>query len=309
MISLALAAAAAAAIGALVAVAARDRRIVAIGLLVAMVSAPLASSPEPQPLAIALRILGAVLAAYLLWAAASARSTGSEGSGIGIAAEIAVAAAAFVVGWFVTPVAPLPGPVAAQAAGMAFVALAITPLTGRNVMRAGIGLTVLVLGISLLLQAWVGPASTLGQIVLVALLIGTVGATSLLLSPSEPPASGRQAADEAIDPAWSLDTDVEAAESDTAGESAPDAETAPGDAQATVQAAVQAVVRQPPRLRSATIRGPGAKSPRAIRHNGPTRKPEGAAPVEGATDQPASPPAIPQASPRARRLRPREPRQ
>ena len=185
MIQLAVVAAAAAVIGGVAAVTPRDSRLVALGLLVAMVATPLASSSEPTGLAVAFRILGAVLAIYLLWAATRDRSIESEGSGIGAAAELIAAAAAFSVGWFVTPVKPLAGPVAAQAAGFALMALAIVPMAGRNVFRVGAGLVLLLLGISLLLEAWVGAGSSLRQVVLTVLLVGTVGATSLLLSPAE----------------------------------------------------------------------------------------------------------------------------
>ena len=94
----------AAVVGAVVAVAARDNRLVFLGLLVAMVAAMFVSSPEPTALVLAFRILGALLAAYLLWAVARARSIKSEGTEIGITAELAAAAAAYAVGWFMTPV-------------------------------------------------------------------------------------------------------------------------------------------------------------------------------------------------------------
>jgi hypothetical protein len=135
-----------------------------------------------------------LLAAYLIWAATRARSIESEGSGIGPLAEMAAAAAAFSAGWFVTPVEPLVGPVAAQAAGVALVAVAIVPLTGRDVMRVGAGAAVLVIGGSLLLEAWVGAASSLGQIVVTALLVGIAGATGTLMSPMDIPAARRVSA-------------------------------------------------------------------------------------------------------------------
>ena len=183
MIQIADIAAVAAVGGGVAALAARDSRIVVGGLLLAMLATPVVSSPEPGALALAFRFLGAMLAAYLLWAAAGAQSIASEGSGIGAGAETAAAAAAFAVGWFVVPVKPLAGPIAAQAAGFALIALAIVPLSGRNVLRAGAGATVLTLGLYLLLQAWVGVTSPLGQIAETAVLIGVVGAASLLIGP------------------------------------------------------------------------------------------------------------------------------
>jgi hypothetical protein len=183
MIQIADIAAVVAVCGGVAALAARDSRIVAGGLLLAMLATPVVSSPEPGALTLAFRFLGAMLAAYLLWAAAQAQSIASEGSGIGAGAETAAAAAAFVVGWFVMPVRPLAGPIAAQAAGFALIALAIVPLSGRNVLRTGAGAAVLTLGLYLLLQAWVGATSPLGQIAETAVLIGVVGATSLLMGP------------------------------------------------------------------------------------------------------------------------------
>jgi hypothetical protein len=195
------------------------------------------------------------------------------------------------------------------------------------VMRVGTAIALLVLGISLLLQAWVGPLSSLQQIVLMALLVGIVGATSLLMAPSELPAASRLRAAGAIDQAEREDRETElvgdaepapddgpagpsaqtpgAAASDAAQETAADGQAAPSPSEAAVQAAVQAVVHPPTRVRSATIRASSSKSPSAIRHSAPTRLPEDGA----ATDPPASPPVAPQVSARARRLRPREPRQ
>ena len=185
MIQPAVAAALLAVAGGVVAVSARESRLVALGLLLAMVAAPLASSPEPSSLTIAFRFVGGGLAAYLLWAAARSQSISSEGSGVGVAAELALAAAAFSIGWFVAPVKPLAGPTAAQAAGFALVALAVAPLAGRDVFRVGTGVAVMALGISLLLQAWAAPASSLQQIALTALFVGVLGATSLLIAPAE----------------------------------------------------------------------------------------------------------------------------
>jgi hypothetical protein len=187
MIQLAALAAVAAVIGGVVAITARDSRTVAFGLLMAMVAAPAASSPEPSTLAMAFRVLGALLAAYLLWAAAGAGPVSSEGSSIGPTAELTVAVAAFCLGWFATPVKPLAGPVAAQAAGVCLIALAVVPLAGRNVVRIGVGAAMVTLGASLLLQAWTGPASPLEHVLIAGLLVGVVGATSLLMSPAGSP--------------------------------------------------------------------------------------------------------------------------
>ena len=169
--------------GGVAALTSRDARGVAAGLLVAMAASPLASSPAPSTLAMALRAVGALLATYLLWTAARGRSVSSEGSSSGLPAEAALAAAAFCVGWWASPVAPLPGSLAAQAAGVSLVVMAVVPLAGRDPLRAGTALVGLIVAFSMLLEAWIGPASPLQQLVWTGLLVGATGATSVLISP------------------------------------------------------------------------------------------------------------------------------
>jgi hypothetical protein len=183
--------------GGVVAVTARDGRIVVLGLMLAAVAASLVTSPLPSSLAVSARILGAMLAAYLLWAAAGSRSVDSAGSAIGLVAEGAVALAAFAVGLAVAPVDPLAGPAEAQAAGLSMIALAVVPLAGRDVFRMGVGVTLLTLGGSLLVGAWTGPAFPLGQLAIAALLVGIAGATSLLIPSAEEAAAVEAAAVEA----------------------------------------------------------------------------------------------------------------
>jgi hypothetical protein len=310
---------------------------VALGLLVAMVATPLASSPEPTALAVAFRILGSVLAAYFIWAATRDRSIESEGSGIGAAGELIAAAAAFSIGWFVTPVRPMVGPVAAQAAGLALIALAIVPLAGRNVLRVGAGIVLLLLGISLLLEAWVGPGSSLRQVVLTVLLVGTVGATSLLLSPTETAAVERE--DAAAEPGAAEPTEgaVDAVK-DAAAEPGPDGlaiglprpeaapeastggpvEAAAAPAAAHVAAPAAAPVAAPaapaatpaaPR-RVSTARTSKPRALRASRVAAPDAGVEGAGPVADATPSQPEPSAkLTPAPSRARRPNPREQRE
>lgn len=338
MIQLAVVAAVAAVISGVVAIAARDGRLVALGLVLAMVAAPLASAPEPPALTIAFRILGAMLAGYLLWVAARAQSISSEGSGIGPVAEVAAAAAAFCVGWLVVPVKPLAGPVAAQAAGISLVALAVAPLTGRNVLRVGTGFAVLALGLSLLLGAWVGLASSLQEIVVMALLIGIVGATSLLISPTEPPSplpGDTAAADGLVGPVETAqELGIESTDESTDDmepKSAGRPPTAPvTTSEAAPEVEVEAAVETVPEAaanRVSTVRAAGPRSPRAIRHGAPTRQAKGPAPIDEAASveapapvgegssidevapaPPASSPPTAPASARTRHLHPREPR-
>ena len=81
-------------------------------------------------------------------------------------AEAALGGAAFVIGLAIRPVDPLAGPVAAQAAGVAVVALAVMPLAGRNVFRLGVGTMLLTIGCSLLLGAWSGATPPLQHLAL-----------------------------------------------------------------------------------------------------------------------------------------------
>jgi hypothetical protein len=182
MIELASVAAAAAVVGGVVAVTARTGRTIALGLAVAFVAAPLAASPLPGQLSLFARIAGAVLAAELLWVGTRVRAVRGEGSAIGPAAEAAIAAAAFLIGLWIAPVKPLPGPVTQQAAGLALVALAMIPLVGRDVLRLGIGAALLAVGLSLLREAWLGPGPSLEHFAVAALLVAILGATSLLVA-------------------------------------------------------------------------------------------------------------------------------
>ena len=339
MIQPAVVAAAAAVVGAVLAVTARDARLVIMGLIVAMVAAPLVSSSDPTALALAFRILGAFLAAYLLWAAVRDRAIESEGSAIDPGSELMVAAAAFSVGWFVAPVKPLAGPVAAQAAGFALIALAIVPLAGRNVIRVGAGIFLLLLGISVLLDAWVGAGSALRQVVLTALLLGTLGATSLLVSPvaqaTEPQgadaAVGGEAPAETAEVAaavqWAAEDSIVSAEAmdDSTAQSTPaTAGATDGAAAATPTSATPAAATEVARdtapipkaatkaapKRPSTARTSKPRSTRASRAAAPIDAGEDAGSVDGPTPGPDALTEQPAPEPtRVRRIRPREQRQ
>jgi hypothetical protein len=184
MIDLAVASGAAAVAGGIVAATVRNRRGVALGLAVALAAAPFAASPLPGTLGLAARVAGALLAAEVLLVACRVRRVRSEGSAIGVVAETAIAAAAFVVGLWIAPVKPLAGPATEQAAGLALVVLALIPMTGRDVLRIGVGTILLALGLSLLREAWLGPAQPFENLTLAALFVALAGATGLLISRS-----------------------------------------------------------------------------------------------------------------------------
>jgi hypothetical protein len=173
---------------AVVAVTVRDGRIVAVALLAALALAPFASDPPPGGLAVAARIAGALLGAYMVWIAAGS-GVRSEGSAIGLPAEIGIAAVAFALGWWIAPVNPMPGPVAEQAGGISLLAVAALPLLGRNVFRIGIGAAVLTLGVTILMEAWLSPLPPLAELAGTALLAAILGATALLSDPADPAAA------------------------------------------------------------------------------------------------------------------------
>ena len=163
---------------------ARDLRAVAAGLAVAMLAAPFASSPLPATLPLAARVAGALLGADLLWVAARAKGIRTEGTAIGFPADAAFAAAAFLAGYWIAPVAPIAGTTTGQAAGVALVVLAIVPLAGSDALRAGVGAALLCLGLTLLRETWVGPAPALEDLAVAVLLAGIPGATAMLMAPA-----------------------------------------------------------------------------------------------------------------------------
>jgi hypothetical protein len=171
---------------AIVAVCAADGRLVAIAIFAALAASPLLASPLPGALQIAARFVAALLAAYVLWIVMKGGAVRSEGSAIGILAEIAVAAAAYVLGWWIRPVDPLQGPVAEQAAGFALIGLAALPLAGSNVLRAGVGVMLLTLGASFVMDAWLGPAPALVQLGLTTFLLVVPSVVALLVDVEDP---------------------------------------------------------------------------------------------------------------------------
>ncbi len=159
----------------------RDGRAVALGVLAALLVSPFATSPVPGGLQLAARAVAAVMAAYVLWVVMKGGEVKSEGSAIGPLAELAVAAAAYALGWWILPVSPLAGPQAEQAAGFAVVALAVLPLAGANPLRAGVGVLLVVLGVAMVMDAWLGQMPALGQLALTALLLAIPAAISIVV--------------------------------------------------------------------------------------------------------------------------------
>lgn len=173
--------------GAVVVVAARDTRTVLLALAVALVASPLLADPVAPPLGLAARFVGAILAVYLLWVIARERGVGvlpspTGGSRIGWPAEILVAAGAGVVGFAAHGLgAPAGGPPLASAAGFAVAALAVAPVvTGRDVIRVGTGLLLLIDAGLVVRIALGGTPGEVEQLVTAAMLIVLAGALAAL---------------------------------------------------------------------------------------------------------------------------------
>lgn len=184
--------------GAVVVVAARDTRTVLLALAVTLVASPLLADPLAGPLGLAARLVGAILATYLLWVVARARGNAgvlaspTGGSRIGWPAEILVAAGASVVGFAAHGLgAPADGPPLASAAGFAVAALAVAPaLTGRDVIRVGTGLLLLIDAALLVRSALGGTPGEVEQLVTAAMLIVLAGAVAALAANARADGSG-----------------------------------------------------------------------------------------------------------------------
>jgi len=167
--------------GAVVAVSVRDGRLAVVGLAATLVFAALLGAQLDAPLGLAASLTGGILAAYLLWIAARGGGT-TGGSRLGWPTEALLAGAAFFVGLGAVGLgAPALGPVEAQAAGFALAALAVVPVaTGRDVLRIGIGLFLLLQAALLVGVGLDGHPSQLEQVVTAALVAALGGAVAAL---------------------------------------------------------------------------------------------------------------------------------
>lgn len=170
-------------LGAVFAGSARSARAAILGLIVTMLGIPLLADPVAQPLGLAARLVGATLAGYLLWVAGRGPDARTGGSHVGWPTDGFVAAAAGVVGFGSHGlVGPATGPALAQAAGFALAALAVVPVvTGRDVLRIGMGLCLL-LGGALLVRTGLGGTPDALEEVLTAGLVATLGGAVAILA-------------------------------------------------------------------------------------------------------------------------------
>lgn len=167
--------------GAVLAVSARDVRSAVVGLLVVLVGAPLIADPWPALLPILVRIAAALLAVRFLVIALRGDLSGA-GTRIGWPTELLLGAAAGLVGYGSHGLGAVGlGPAEAQAAGFGLAALAIAPLiTGRDVLRIGIGAVLLLVAASLIRSGLDAPPTDAEQLIGALLTIGLGGAVAVI---------------------------------------------------------------------------------------------------------------------------------
>ena len=160
----------------------RDPRIAVLTLAIVLATTPFLADPIVPASGLAARVLGAVLATYLLWIPVRDGAFTTGGSRLGWPADAMVAGAAAVVGYVSHGLgAPAGGPDLASAVGFGLAALAIAPiLTGRDVIRVGIGLSLLLQGALLVRVGLGGTPSTLEQLVIAGATAALGGAIAIL---------------------------------------------------------------------------------------------------------------------------------
>lgn len=169
------------ALASVVAVSSRDARVSTVGLVAALSVAPLIADPFPDPLAVAGRIVGGVLAVTLLRLAARPAPL-TAGARIGWPAAALGAAAGFVAGLAAHGlVGEATGPAAAGAAAVAVGVLALAPsLDRRDVLRLATGLLLVLTAADLLRAATLGSPDGLAELI-AGVAMAAVGAAGAAL--------------------------------------------------------------------------------------------------------------------------------
>lgn len=174
--------------GAVVVVSVRDARVAVLATAAVLLLSAVLADPMAQPIGLAARAVGAILAAYLLWIAVRDRPASAlppaptEGSRIGWPAEVLLAAAAAIAGFAAHGLgAPTSGPALASAAAFAIAALTVAPvLTGRDLVRMGLGLLLLMDAALLVRVGLGGTPEPLEQLLITGLLVALAGALATL---------------------------------------------------------------------------------------------------------------------------------
>ena len=158
---------------AVIATSAREPRFAALGMIVALVGSAYVTDPLPGLVALAARLAGSALGGYLVWVALRGATPPTSGWRVGWPGAAAVAIVAFAIGRLAAGsiatslaaasgsgqavgaaaalAAGSPVPRAALGAALALVALAAAPvLVGRDVLRLGLGLLLLLAAAGLL---------------------------------------------------------------------------------------------------------------------------------------------------------------
>jgi hypothetical protein len=211
--------------GGIVAVAVRDGRMAVIGFALAAVLSPLLVAPLPGPLPLGARLVAAVLAGYVLWAALRT-DLPARGSVVGwpaealVAAACAVAAAGFAGLGAIDPAAGGGGigdgsglaagelrAVAPEAllAGFALGGLSIAPLAGaRDALRFGMAV-LLAIHAAILVRAGLAGApsdveqlATAGLVAVLGASVAAVAAAAIRASGSLALVAGRRPAAHAV---------------------------------------------------------------------------------------------------------------
>lgn len=164
--------------GALVALSARDARLILGGLVLSVGLAPLIADPLPSPVAIAVRLLATLLGAELLLVVLRGSSARTRGAALGPVSPALAAAAACVVGYATSGVgSPTLGPPLATAVGFGLATIALDPLLfGRDVLRIGLGMVLLITAAELIRTGLAGTPGPLEQVASAGLTIALLGA-------------------------------------------------------------------------------------------------------------------------------------
>ena len=196
--------------GAVAAVFVRDARVAVLALAVVLLATPFLADPIAATSGLVARLIGAVLATYLLWIPVRDGAHPTGGSRLGWAADALVAGAAAIVGSVSHGLgAPATGPAAASAVGFALAATAIAPLlTGRDLVRVGIGLSLLLQGAVLVRVGLGGTPSALEELVIAGATAALGGAIGVLAMAARSDGTGGFALAEELPPRRRRQTDV-----------------------------------------------------------------------------------------------------
>jgi hypothetical protein len=170
--------------GALIAVSARDPRWILGGLVVCVGLAAVVADPLPSVLAVAIRLVAALLGADLVLLALRGVPILSYGAPLGPITAALAGAAAVVVGYASSGVgSAAAGPPLATAVGLGLATIAIGPLLlGRDIIRIGSGMALLATAAELIRAGLAGTPGPLEQGVIALVTVGILGAIAAIVA-------------------------------------------------------------------------------------------------------------------------------